>query len=171
MDIKQCVELLELEGTISAEKTKQAYRDMVNIWHPDRFSDNPRLKQKAEQKLKDINTAYKTLMDYLHATQGGNQKKETKGEKNRKKPTSAIPRRDRTEAMFEAGTGAVLRIWSNLSSFIHSMASDVKTGMDEGARARPRTHSYSGKGTEDEENMGYPGRRNPKQTVADKRKK
>jgi len=37
---------------------------MVNIWHPDRFSSNPRLKQKAENKLKEINEAYEAMQSF-----------------------------------------------------------------------------------------------------------
>jgi DnaJ domain len=40
---------------------KQAYRDLVEIWHPDRFTHNERLRQKAEQQLKEINSAYDRL--------------------------------------------------------------------------------------------------------------
>jgi DnaJ-domain-containing protein 1 len=40
---------------------KQAYRDLVEIWHPDRFTHNDRLRQKAEEQLKEINSAYDRL--------------------------------------------------------------------------------------------------------------
>ena len=40
---------------------KQAYRDLVEIWHPDRFTHNERLRQKAEEQLKEINSAYDRL--------------------------------------------------------------------------------------------------------------
>ncbi|MFC1610000.1 J domain-containing protein [Myxococcota bacterium] len=44
---------------------KRAYRDMAKVWHPDRFAHDPRLQQKAEQKLKEINSAYDSLCTYL----------------------------------------------------------------------------------------------------------
>ena len=44
---------------------RQAYKDLVNIWHPDRVGDNARLKKKAEEKLKDINLAYEELNSFL----------------------------------------------------------------------------------------------------------
>ncbi len=37
---------------------------MVNIWHPDRFEHNQRLKEKATEKLKIVNIAYDKLKDY-----------------------------------------------------------------------------------------------------------
>jgi len=141
MEIKQCIKLLELEGPISADKIKQAYKDMVNIWHPDRFPNNPRLKQKAEQKLKDINVAYTTLMNHLYTEQGDDQKQGAKEPENSKEIKTSLQKRDRTEAIVEAGTGTVLRLWSNLSSFVHRIASDVKAGMDEDAKPRPQSYT------------------------------
>ena len=51
MDIKRCYEILELDPNASLDDAKQAYKDLVNIWHPDRVSNNPRLKQKAEENV------------------------------------------------------------------------------------------------------------------------
>jgi len=34
---------------------------MVKVWHPDRFGSDPRLRQKAEERLKQINKAYQVL--------------------------------------------------------------------------------------------------------------
>ncbi len=43
------------------EQIEQAHRDLVNVWHPDRFAQNPRLQRKAEEKLKEINAAHDAL--------------------------------------------------------------------------------------------------------------
>jgi hypothetical protein len=40
---------------------KEAYRDLVKVWHPDRFGSDLRLRQKAELQLKLINEAYRVL--------------------------------------------------------------------------------------------------------------
>src|SRR6476619_272699 len=56
---------LELEPGASKAEIKQAYRDLAIVWHPDRFTDNPRLREKAEAKLKQINAAY----EFLKSTQ------------------------------------------------------------------------------------------------------
>ena len=53
--------MLDLEPDESLERIRQAYRDMAFIWHPDRIQNNPRLKEKAEGKIKDINAAYQRL--------------------------------------------------------------------------------------------------------------
>ena len=53
---------LELEQGASAEEIKAAYLDLVKVWHPDRYqNESPRLRDKAEQKLKLINLAYDRL--------------------------------------------------------------------------------------------------------------
>ena len=54
-------QILELEPGASQAEIKQAYRDLAIVWHPDRFADNPRLREKAEAKLKQINAAYNSL--------------------------------------------------------------------------------------------------------------
>ncbi len=44
---------------------KLAYKDMVRVWHPDRFAGNPRLRAKADEKLKEINLAYGEIHNFL----------------------------------------------------------------------------------------------------------
>ena len=48
---------------------KDAYRDAMSVWHPDRFSVNPRLKHKAEEKAAQINLAYETLSAHFKREQ------------------------------------------------------------------------------------------------------
>lgn len=40
---------------------KAAHRDLAKVWHPDRFQHDPRLQEKAQEKLKEINEAYDLL--------------------------------------------------------------------------------------------------------------
>ncbi len=54
-------EVLELNPGASLDEIKQAYRDLAQIWHPDRYSHNPRLRSKAEERFKNINEAYQKL--------------------------------------------------------------------------------------------------------------
>jgi hypothetical protein len=65
MDIRKCYEVLELRPGYSQDDLKQAYKDLAQVWHPDRFAHNPRLKERAEDKLKQINTAYEVLAQAL----------------------------------------------------------------------------------------------------------
>ena len=63
MDIEQCYKILEIEPQATPEVVKQTYKDLVYIWHPDRFPNKPRLRKKAEERLKSINIAYEFLSD------------------------------------------------------------------------------------------------------------
>ena len=65
MDIQRYYEILELDPGVSSKDVTQAYKDLVNVWHPDRFSKIPRLRRKAEEKLKEVNEAYEKLQSYL----------------------------------------------------------------------------------------------------------
>jgi hypothetical protein len=61
-EIDKLYSALELEPGATAEEVKAAYLDLVKVWHPDRYqNESPRLRDKAEQKLKSINQAYDRL--------------------------------------------------------------------------------------------------------------
>jgi len=51
---------LELSPAATPDDIKTAYRELVKVWHPDRFPDAS-LKARAEAKLKEINAAYEKL--------------------------------------------------------------------------------------------------------------
>jgi Flp pilus assembly protein TadB len=53
--------LLDLDPAASDEEVKRACRDLTKVWHPDRFGNDPRLRQKAEEKLKASLEAYETI--------------------------------------------------------------------------------------------------------------
>jgi hypothetical protein len=61
-------ELLGVAPGASGRELKQAYHDLAKVWHPDRFSHDPRLQQKAQEKLKEINEAYERLKSGRAAT-------------------------------------------------------------------------------------------------------
>jgi cytoskeletal protein RodZ len=58
----RCYELLGVRPGVSVQELKAAYRDLAKVWHPDRFAHDPRLQQKAQEKLKEINDAYEQLI-------------------------------------------------------------------------------------------------------------
>jgi len=53
--------MLGLAPGATANEIRQAYRDLVKVWHPDRFGSDARLRAKAEEHLKKIIGAYRTL--------------------------------------------------------------------------------------------------------------
>ena len=44
---KECFQILELEFSASPEDAKQAYRELVKVWHPDRFIGDDKLQFRA----------------------------------------------------------------------------------------------------------------------------
>jgi len=65
MDIRKYYEVLDLDPGVSSEEITRAYKDLVNVWRPDHFTKIPRLRKKAEKKLKEVNQAYEKLQFYL----------------------------------------------------------------------------------------------------------
>ena len=64
-EINRCYRALELEPGASLEQVKQAWRELVKVWHPDRFPNDAKLQRKAQERLKEINGAYEILEQYL----------------------------------------------------------------------------------------------------------
>lgn len=52
------LQILGLNGDATYKQIESAYRVMVKVWHPDRFQNDPKLKETAEEKLKSINAAH-----------------------------------------------------------------------------------------------------------------
>jgi curved DNA-binding protein CbpA len=55
--------VLELRPTASTADIKKAWHEQMQVWHPDRFTHSPALRQKAEARTQLINQAYQTLSD------------------------------------------------------------------------------------------------------------
>jgi nucleotide-binding universal stress UspA family protein len=63
--IGRFLDLFDLDRNFSDEELRAAYRDLVQVWHPDKYSGNERLRIRAESKIRLINEAYGTLGDIL----------------------------------------------------------------------------------------------------------
>lgn len=57
-------QILGVKASTSKEEIKQAYMDLLNVWNPDRFANDPNLQQKAKEKIKEIDDAYEKLILY-----------------------------------------------------------------------------------------------------------
>jgi len=61
-DLSKAYDLLGVKPGVSNRELKAAHRDLAKVWHPDRFLHDPRLQEKAQEKLKEINEAYDLLI-------------------------------------------------------------------------------------------------------------
>jgi PEGA domain/DnaJ domain len=60
----QSLRVLGLGPDATEEAIKEAYRDLVKVWHPDRFGSDERLGAKAQDRLKEVNAAFEQLRGY-----------------------------------------------------------------------------------------------------------
>ena len=60
----ESLKILGLPPNANLKEIKQAYKDLVTVWHPDRFANNPRLHDKASEKLKELNVAYNEVISF-----------------------------------------------------------------------------------------------------------
>lgn len=61
-ELDRAYEVLGVKPGVSDRELKAAHRDLAKVWHPDRFVHDPRLQQKAQDKLREINEAYEQLL-------------------------------------------------------------------------------------------------------------
>ena len=64
-EIHNAYQTLELPIGANLPQAQKAWREMVQVWHPDRFPHNPDLQSKAQERTKQINNAYDILKRYL----------------------------------------------------------------------------------------------------------
>ncbi len=61
---EKCLRVLGLAPGATEQAIKEAHRDLVKVWHPDRFGTDARLREKAQEKLKELNAAFDQLRAY-----------------------------------------------------------------------------------------------------------
>jgi len=59
----EALRIFELDDRRTQDEVRAAYRELVKVWHPDRFANDPGLRAKADRRLQDINRAYAVLQD------------------------------------------------------------------------------------------------------------
>jgi hypothetical protein len=57
----ESLRVLGLSPSATLEDANQAYKDLVRVWHPDRFQSDQNLKQRAEESTRKINEAVSHL--------------------------------------------------------------------------------------------------------------
>lgn len=67
-------ELLEVSPSASAEEIQKSFRELIKVWHPDRFADQPELQRRATQKTSELTRAFQWLRRHneSHAAQSTN---------------------------------------------------------------------------------------------------
>lgn len=58
-------EVLGVSKNATKEEIRDAYRELIKKYHPDKFRNNPDMKALAEEKIKEVNEAYKYLLDHF----------------------------------------------------------------------------------------------------------
>jgi ABC-type Na+ efflux pump permease subunit len=67
--VNEYCKILGIDSTATPEDLKKAYRDLVKHWHPDQFQNNSRLQSNAQEKLQEINEAYRQLQPVILKSQ------------------------------------------------------------------------------------------------------
>jgi curved DNA-binding protein CbpA len=63
--IKESFRILDIKPDASPDEIRQAYKDQLWVWHPDRFPEGHRLQKKAVEQTKKINSAYEKAKAYI----------------------------------------------------------------------------------------------------------
>ncbi len=62
--MKDPYEVLGIRKGASKDEIRNAYRELVKRYHPDKFQSNPDMLKLAEEKMKEINEAYTYLLNH-----------------------------------------------------------------------------------------------------------
>lgn len=82
MTIGECNAILEVNPGVTLREVRNAWKLQAEVWHPDRFQQNPRLRDNAEAKLKEIKSAYDRFVIEASAS------REIRCRRERNKPNS-----------------------------------------------------------------------------------
>ncbi len=80
LEVERYYRILELEPGASPEEIHQGYLDLTWVWHPDRFVGHPRLQQKAQYKLQELNEAHERLRSFRPTHQKRNLRAKSKSQ-------------------------------------------------------------------------------------------
>ena len=69
--------ILELNSNATLKELESAYKNLITVWHPDRFQKNEELRKKAEIKTRELNEAFNELKAHIKAEKYFSQKKDT----------------------------------------------------------------------------------------------
>ena len=109
MNAKDCFEVLRISGDATLEEAKESYRRLVKLWHPDQYANFPEKQKIAQEKLTEINVAYRDIVSKY---------------KNRPLEAGASSVGEdiapKHEKAFSEGQNTVAALWNRVSRFVHS---------------------------------------------------
>jgi curved DNA-binding protein CbpA len=101
---------LECEPGCALDEVKASFRQLVKVWHPDRFDGDSKLKIKATEKMKSINDAYRLLERFyeeLHRHGSEEQLANTPNASTGFKASASSGQTQARQANFEVGSEEV----------------------------------------------------------------
>ena len=60
-----CFDILLISRDATLDEAKEAYKRLVKLWHPDQYGNFPEKQMIAQEKLKEINVAYRDIVTIL----------------------------------------------------------------------------------------------------------
>jgi len=107
-NINSYYKILGLEPGASQEQVKQAYRDLVRVWHPDRYAHDSLLQEKVQEKLKEINDAYEKINNihssYAKESQEEKRKDYQSEQKSHDEPSQREPKSEESKPAERSST-------------------------------------------------------------------
>lgn len=120
--MKEHLGKLELDTGANWKEVQRAYRDMLKVWHPDRFGSDQSLRKKAEEKTRLIIESYQHLKDNWESWE----QQQKYG--YQPKPNTAIPKKTYTytsspkpSADSKVSSEKIAKHWENYDSLLSQM--------------------------------------------------
>ncbi len=137
MDTQKALEILNLNRYASLEQAKQAYKTKVKFYHPDRFHNDLKKKEKGEEKLKEINLAYEQVKEFISSRP--EKIRPTKIQTPSKPPEktkTTTSRQPGPEIHFKKEARAVMDVIRNIWSYLYKnlIQMDFKQVFEEGTQ-------------------------------------
>lgn len=61
---QECYKILNVTDKNNWNEVRKAYKKLIQKWHPDKFTENTQKREAADEKIKQINSAYNQLNTY-----------------------------------------------------------------------------------------------------------
>jgi len=58
---ERCCEILEIAPGTPMPEIERSFRELIKVWHPDRFADNPTLQLRASQKTSELTRSFRWI--------------------------------------------------------------------------------------------------------------